>query len=210
MAMTQGISATQAFFPRQPIVRTGNVFADAPIQRTGFDPIDRPYFQPTGQMGYGLDLNRDGKFNPQKDGYLAFDLNRDGRYTDHEVQQSRNILKAFSGDFDQNADGRLDWNEMFQGYQNYWQARHMDVDQDGVLSKWELQRAGAGVVQRDSITGLGRGPVTDVWRNLGLDNLPGKQSLEYVNPWNRTFGTSGPGYFSGPYLPAQPPIARFA
>lgn len=181
---------------RPNLNQTGRTFADARINNFDFRPYGGYNWQPP--MGYGLDLNNDGKFDPNKDGFLSFDLNRDGRHTDQEIQQSRNLLKAFSGDFDVNADGRVDYGEYFQGYQNFFQARSMDIDRDGVLSKWELQKAGGAVLQRNnnthqpdvrSLNRRGFAPVQK-WNTFGLDNLPNGRRLEYLNPWRGTFETS--------------------
>lgn len=190
--------------------RHDQVFADAAIgaspyaylaapQGGDFPPDAHPaignYSAHNVPRGYGVDLNGDGKFNSNKDGFISFDLNRDGQHSDHEVSQSRNLLKAFSGDFDVNADGQVDFGEMFQGYSNFFQARSMDLDRDGVLSNWELQRAGGSVVQKDDrahILGgqdqFGRPPSR--WRSYSLDSLPNGRRLDYLNPWNRTAHTS--------------------
>lgn len=169
--------------------RIGRAFPDAPLYPNRPQPYN-PWGPINTPRGYGLDLNQDGRFNPHKDGFVSFDLNRDGQHSDYEVQQSRNLLKAFSGDFDANGDGQVDFGEMFQGYSNFFQSRQMDLDRDGVLSKWELQKAGASVVQRDSISGFGGGESRPFWRSMGLDNLPGGRSLDFINPWNGSFGTS--------------------
>jgi hypothetical protein len=198
--------------PRQS--QTGRVFADAPLndnrfyQWGGYQPYNPP-------RGYGLDLNNDGKFDAKNDGFLTFDLNRDGKHTDQEITQSRNLLKAFSGDFDVNADGRVDYGEMFQGYSNFFQARSMDLDRDGILSKWELQKAGGSVVQKNNdqyiLNASQTGPVADQahfggqtepliardfspWRSFSLDSLPNGQRLDYLNPWNRSFVSSRPDW----------------
>ncbi|MGE0495983.1 MAG: hypothetical protein AB7S38_42650 [Vulcanimicrobiota bacterium] len=164
------------------------------FEDAAFSPRDPHYHGPT--LGYGLDLDGNGKFNPKQDGYLAFDLNRDGQYSDQEVAQSRNLLKAFSGDFDVNSDGNVDFGEFFQGFQNYFQARSMDQDRDGILSQWELQRAGGAVVQPGKINvhdlppNAGLPANLNIWQSYRLDSLPNGQRLDFLNPWNHTFQTS--------------------
>lgn len=210
---------TQAFNPnvantaalwRPPVTtQTNRVFADQPINNG---------FQGWGwsvPRGYGLDLNGDGKFDPNKDGFLSFDLNRDGVHSDQEIAQSRNLLKAFSGDFDSNGDGRVDFGEYWQGYGNYFQARQMDLDRDGVLSNWELQKAGGAVVQKGShfdipyanqvsddprVAQIARPFPGTGWKAISLDNLPNGTRLDYLNPWNGTFTTSS-NLWSWPALP---------
>lgn len=159
--------------------QTRNTFSDQWLH------TDRAYYyQPP--RGFGMDLNGDGKFDSKNDGFLTFDFNRDGKNTDQEIQQSRNLLKAFSGDFDSNADGRTDINEFFQGYSNYFQARSMDLDRDGVLSNWELQRAGGNVVTRDK----SRRPGSTGWKSHNLNHLPGGRRLDQLNPWNGSYTSS--------------------
>lgn len=203
----------------QPRIQTRNqAFADANLGDPfiGFNIFTGEHNPP---RGFGLDLNNDGKFDPKKDGFLSFDLNGDGQHTDQEITQSRNLLKAFSGDFDVNADGRVDYGEYFQGYQNYFQSRAMDIDRDGVLSNWELKKAGGAVVKENK--SFLEGPILNSegyservghqkWSSYSLDNMPGGGRLDYLNPWNRTFLSSKPDFFSFPYdrIPHQEnPIA---
>lgn len=197
-------ATTQAFAPnvantaavwRPPVTgQTNRVFADQPLQ----DGLQGWGW--SVPRGYGLDLNGDGRFDPKKDGFLSFDLNRDGVHSDQEIAQSRNLLKAFSGDFDSNGDGRVDFGEYWQGYGNYFQARQMDLDRDGVLSNWELQKAGGAVVQKGSersfrsddprVANMVRPFPETGWKALSLDNLSNGRRLDYLNPWNGTFTTS--------------------
>ena len=58
-------------------------------------------------QGYGLDLNRSGRYEAGRDGVLAFDLNRDGRVSPQEVQRSNQMLNAAGGNLDLNNDGRV-------------------------------------------------------------------------------------------------------
>lgn len=192
--MTQtGITANQANFIARPApyfpTQTRQTFEDQLLHpnriyaHNGFAPHG---FQ--APRGFGMDLNGDGKFDSKNDGFLSFDLNRDGQHSEQEIQQSRNLLKAFTGDFDANADGRVDYNEFFQGFSNFFQARSMDLDRDGVLSKWELQRAGGAVVQENQASKYMLG--AEPWKAHSLDNLPGNRRLEQFNPWNGSYTSS--------------------
>lgn len=180
------------------ISSTNRTFADANFgsQFTPYAGHENFYNPP---KGFGLDLNNDGRFNPKNDGFLSFDLNRDGKHTDEEIKQSRNLLKAFSGDFDVNSDGRVDYGEYFQGYQNYFQSRAMDLDRDGVLSNWELKRAGGSVVRhRKHNRNVGNSslgaPQREGWQSYSLDHLPNGSRLDFLNPWNRSFTSSRPNF----------------
>lgn len=166
----------------------------------------RPGWWGPGPKGYGLDLNGDGKYNPRQDGMLSFDFNGDGHHSDQEIHHSNTLLKAFSGNFDQNGDGFTDWNEQMQGFNNFFQARSMDLDRDGVLSNWELQRAGGAVVRPGEQGGYGRrGTKQQVF---DLNFLPNGQRLNYLDPWRGRFSTT-PNYilFSRPQ-PEPFPLAR--
>lgn len=223
--MISQTNTTQAFNPniantaamwRPPVTnRTDRVFANQPLNTHSWG-----WSTP---RGYGLDLNGDGEFDPKRDGFMSFDLNRDGVHSDEEIAQSRNLLKAFSGDFDSNGDGRVDFGEYWQGYGNYFQARQMDLDRDGVLSNWELQKAGGAIVQKggqpDGVFYNQNGSPQDAhmlrpfpgnggWKTLSLDSLPDGRRLDYLNPWYGTFTTS-PNYLSFPYdrINAGPMIA---
>ena len=200
-----GIANQAAIAPqywRPNTTQINRTFADARIDNSsflGFEGFGRPYnWNPP--KGYGMDLNGDGKFDPKQDGYLSFDLNRDGKHTDQEIQQSRNLLKAFSGDFDVNNDGRVDYGEYFQGYSNFFQARSMDIDRDGVLSKWELQKAGGSVVKKADYSNVKVAAGTELpkWNSYSLDFLPNNRRLEYLNPWRGTFTTSQNNFFRFP------------
>lgn len=202
--MQTGISANQQafigrpappmYFPHPVPNENRKTFSDQLLHSDRIYGFGGPHFQPP--RGFGLDLNGDGKFDSKNDGFLSFDFNRDGQHTDQEIQHSRNLLKAFSGDFDTNGDGRMDFNEYWQGFSNYFQARSMDLDRDGVLSKWELQRAGGSVVTRDDRQFIREGGTG--WRSHSLDNLPGGRRFGQLNPWNGTYTSSFNPFISFP------------
>lgn len=187
--MTQtGITANQSANMGRPIIgpkpKTHSTFSNQLLHPERIYSFNHFGYQ--APRGFGLDLNGDGKFDSNKDGFLTFDFNRDGKHTDHEIQHSRNILKAFTGDFDSNADGRVDYNEYWQGFSNWFQARSLDLDGNGILASWELQRAGAGVATRND----NRRPGEPGWKSHRLDSLPGMRSFGDLNPWNGTFTTT--------------------
>ncbi|MEW6283159.1 MAG: hypothetical protein AB1758_31400, partial [Candidatus Eremiobacterota bacterium] len=65
--------------------------------------------------GYGLDLNNNGRYDRGQDGVLAFDLNRDGKLSGKEIEESRDRLKAFGGNYDFNNDGKVNFCERARG-----------------------------------------------------------------------------------------------
>lgn len=119
-----------------------------------------------GGRGFGVDLNGDGKIDSKNDGFLAFP-NKEGKY---DVKQANNLLKAFSGDNDFNNDGKVSANEKARGEKLKARGQGMDLDKDGVLGAWELQKAGAAVVT------VGKGE--DGQTEFGLTGLPGSQPNE--------------------------------
>ena len=130
-----------------------------------------------GPKGFGVDLDGDGQFNSGKDGYLQ--LNLGGRSDRENISRTNDMLKAFGGNFDLDGDGVINRSESQQARQYRQQAEQMDFNRDGVLSRFELQSAGAKVVRH------GLGP-TDAPFTEQV-NLPG-------------FGQSQPPY--------QPPFTQ--
>ena len=96
-----------------------------------------------GPRGFGVDLDGDRKINSKNDGFLAFP-NKDGKY---DTKAANNLLKAFAGDNDFNNDGKVSKAEKERGAKLKARGQGMDLDKDGVLGAWELQKAGAAVVR---------------------------------------------------------------
>lgn len=96
-----------------------------------------------GPRGFGVDLDGDGKVDAKNDGFLAFPTS-DGKY---DTTKANNILKAFAGDHDFDNDGKVSDDEKARGAKLAGQGEGLDLDKDGVLSGWELQKAGAAVVK---------------------------------------------------------------
>lgn len=131
--------------------------------------------------GFGLDLNNNGRYDAGKDGVLAFDLNKDGKITNDEIEQSRDRLKAFGGDYDFNADGKVSFCEKLKGRALGKQMQGMDHDGDGRLSGAELAQGGGRVlIDRDQ-----NGKFSP-WESYSPHSFPtpgfGRGSLNYVDP----------------------------
>ncbi|MCE7869953.1 hypothetical protein DYH09_06200 [bacterium CPR1] len=98
------------------------------------------------KQGYALDFNNNGTFD-RNDGVLAFDLNKDGKMTAREIEQSRTMLKVFSGDSDLNGDGKVGGLEgMVAQKMREKFAEKYDRDGNGQLGQNELAQAGARVL----------------------------------------------------------------
>ncbi|MBM3462142.1 MAG: hypothetical protein FJX76_08590 [Armatimonadetes bacterium] len=96
--------------------------------------------------GYGVDLNNNGRYDRGQDGVIAFDQNRDGRISNQEIKESNERLKAFGGNYDLNGDGHTTICERSKGQRYQREMQQNDLDRDGRLSSWELDRAGGRVV----------------------------------------------------------------
>jgi hypothetical protein len=147
--------------------------------------------------GLGIDLSGDGKFDPQRDGYLSLDMNNDGKYDREDIDSTLQMLKAFSGSGDLDGRGGFDQLEQvkLQAYRE--KGKRMDLNQDGVLSSWELNRAGGRVVKDRSAESKpsesSRGPALEAYA------LPGSDRPDY-NPrpqyYQRPFGFQPYGFGS--------------
>lgn len=97
--------------------------------------------------GLGIDLDGNGKFEAGKDGHLALDLDGNGIYDQNDVRDTKRMLELFSGksnDSKGTATGFGGFNQAAQAKDLMLQARgkQIDLNQDGVLSSWELARMG--------------------------------------------------------------------
>lgn len=152
--------------------------------------------QPT--QGYGLDLNNNGRYDRGQDGVLAFDLNRDGRVTPDEIEQSRQRLNSFGGNYDQNGDGHVSFCERLSGRRQQREMQGLDLDGDGRLSAYELARGGGRVLVDGNRDGR-----FQPWEQHSPFNFPtpgfGRGSINQVDPfWG---GTSVHNHGWGPYRP---------
>ena len=153
--------------------------------------------QPT--EGYGLDLNNNGRYDRGQDGVLAFDLNRDGRVTPAEIEQSRERLNSFGGNFDHDGDGRVSFCERMRGQGQQRQMQQLDLDGDGRLSAYELARGGGRVLVDGNRDGK-----FQPWEQHSPFNFPtpgfGRGSINQVDPfWGGTSVHNTGGW--GPYRP---------
>lgn len=110
-------------------------------------------FAPGGPQwiqGLGVDLNGDGRFEHGKDGQLALDIDGDGKYTRSDIQDTLDMLRLFSG-AGADVQGPGGFNQPHQAKLLLLQARgkQADLNQDGVLSHWELARMGGKVLVND-------------------------------------------------------------
>lgn len=145
----------------------------------------------TPTQGYGLDLNRNGRFDRGRDGVLVFDTNRDGRYDDRDVKNTSNMMRAVTGDVDFNNDGYRSASERVQGAMLRSQYARLDRNRDGVLDTREIAGAG-GKVWVDHSRG---GSITrnELYSPFRIPNAAGwgpSQRLDAVNPFARASHTS--------------------
>lgn len=191
---------------------------------TGFPSFPPPYFPPWGsypsfnqnlpdatvgqnnflwfqrpEKGYGIDLNGDGQYQAGQDGVLAFDTNKDGKLSKAEIEKSREMLKAFGGNYDFNNDGKVGFWERIKGNSYSNQMKKKDLDGDGRLSSWELNQAGAKV----GIDYNGDGKM-DQNETFGVNNFPtswfGRGGIGYVDPrFNYTQVNNYQSWYPQPY-----------
>lgn len=157
MKVNQHPIILKSYFGRE--VSTG---ADITVPLSADKKTEFEHFQ-LGPRGFGVDLNGDGKVDAQNDGFLAFPT-AEGKY---DVSRANELLKAFAGDLDLDADGTVSDAEKARAAELKTQGGALDLDRDGVLSSWELQKAGAAVVR----VGQGKDGETE----LELRGLPGTQ-----------------------------------
>ena len=133
--------------------------------------------------GFALDLNGSGRYERGRDGVLAFDINRDGRTTPQEIEQSRNMLNSFGGNYDKNGDGRVTPCERAQGRATQDRvSQQYDLNHNGVLENFELARGGAHVLVDSNRDGK-----TQNWEQHSVYNFPvpgqGRGRLDFVDPY---------------------------
>ena len=108
---------------------------------------------PAWAKGLGVDLNKDGKFTAGKDGQLALDLDGNGIYDQRDVRDTLKMLEMFSGKESKTSGiaGFGGFNQAEQAKLQLLKARgkQADLNQDGILSGWELNKMGAKVLVQD-------------------------------------------------------------
>jgi hypothetical protein len=148
--------------------------------------------------GYVLDFNRNGRYNKGQDGVLAFDMNRDGRIDRRDVNNSKRLMDAATGNFDFNRDGRVSRFERIKGRIYSRRFARMDRNRDGVLNAHEINRGG-GKVWIDSSRGggVGRNELHSVFNLPNSRGYGPSQRLDFVDPFSRSSHTSNNFYDGG-------------
>lgn len=171
-----------------------------------------------GTSGYGLNLNQRAGHQRGQDGILVFDMNKDGKYDKRDVQNSNDMMKAATGNYDFNKDGKTDFFEKLRGRRLGAQYRKM-AGRDGVLQTHEMHRAGGKVwIDKSRGGGVGRNELHSVYRVPSRDAYGSRttQRLDFVDPFAGVSGTTsnrsyfrpspwGGGYGGGHINRFQPP-----
>ena len=154
--------------------------------------------RPDANKGYGIDLNRNGRFDKGQDGVLMFDMNRDGKYDKTDVSKTNDLMKAATGNFDFNGDGRIDRMERIQGRRYQQQFARMDRNRDGRLDTHEMNSAGGRVwIDHSKGGGIGKNEVHSVY-NIPSPFIGGSsRTLSYVDPFSGVSQT----HSNGPWWP---------
>lgn len=141
-----GVWTSRPFPQPQPYGQPGRNFQDVHtggFQRGGWR---NRFLEPT--RGFGIDLNGNGRFDRGRDGVLVFDFNRDGKIDQKEISGTNNMMKAASGDYDFDGDGKVSKKERFMGAIYRRKFAKMDRNRDGKLSAGEIS-AGGGRIWKD-------------------------------------------------------------
>jgi hypothetical protein len=156
-----------------------------------------------GTTGYGLNLNQQPGHQRGQDGVLVFDTNRDGKYNKNDVQRSNDIMKAATGNYDFNNDGKVDFLERLRGGGLRSQYKKMDLNHDGRLDTNEMSQAGGRVwIDHSRGGGISNNELYSVYNVPGQNRWgrQGSQRLDFVDPFAQTSHTSPnyPYYGGGP------------
>jgi EF hand domain-containing protein len=185
---------TPCFYPRngagyQGNIADGNLDGRVRYRRT---PFGGCYNRGNGnRAGYVLDFNRNGRYDKGRDGVLAFDMNRDGRIDRNDINNTNSMMKAATGNYDLNGDGRISWVERARGRSLQGQYARLDRNRDGRLSTHEIA-AGGGKVWIDSSRGGGvsRNELHSPYRLPNSRGFGPSQRLDYVDPFSQHSHTS--------------------
>jgi hypothetical protein len=169
------------------------------VRTGGYNPTWRRgcrRFEPT--RGYGIDLNKNGRFDRGKDGVLVFDMNRDGKYDKKDVSNTNKMMKAATGNFDFDGNGRVSPSERMMGQVLRRKFARLDRNRDGRLSAHEMNQAGGKVwIDRSKGGGVGKNELHSVYQ-IPSEFIGGTtKTLDFVDPYCRTSGTSN----NRPYWP---------
>lgn len=153
--------------------------------------------------GYGLDFNKNGRYDRGQDGVLVFDTNRDGKYDKKDVQRTNNMMQAATGNFDFNNDGRTSLGERLQGAAARKRFQQLDTNRDGRLSSEEISQGGGRVWMDQNRNGtISNGETHSVFNVPSNGRFGRSERLDFVDPFGQTSHTStNGGYqpFPGPY-----------
>lgn len=196
--------------PSFPVWAPGQFHQTSPDVRVGggnhFWRRQGGQFLNFGTGGYGIDLNQRPGHQRGQDGVLVFDMNRNGKFDQKDVQNTNDMMKAATGNYDFNGDGRVSLFERLRGKALQKQFQKLDVDGDGRLSSHEIQRGGGGVwVDHNRNGRIANNEVHSPFNVPGQDawGRRGPQTLNFVDPFSQTAHTSpnrpwyGGGYPGG-------------
>jgi EF hand len=160
-------------------------------------PFGRYHRANNNQGGYVIDMNRNGRYNKGQDGVLAFDMNRDGRIDRKDINNTRFMMQAATGNYDFDQDGRTSFFERIRGNALRGQYNRLDSNRDGRLSAHEIN-SGGGKVWIDSSRGggVGRNELHSVYNLPNSRGYGPSQRLDFVDPFSKTSHTSN-NYWGG-------------
>lgn len=199
-------------FPSNGPGYQGNFIDNNLDGRTRWRGLFRRRLSPGNRGGYVIDTNRNGRYDKGRDGVLGFDMNRDGRIDRKDIDNTADMMRAATGNYDFDQDGRTSLFERLRGGALRNRYNSMDRNRDGKLSSWEINGAG-GKVWIDSSRGggVGRNELHSVYNLPNSRGWGPSQRLDSVNPFTRTSHTSnnfwgggwGCGCRNGGYVPGR-------
>lgn len=149
--------------------------------------------------GFGLDFNGNGRYDRGQDGVLTFDLNRDGKYDAKDARATNDMMKAATGNFDFNDDGKVSFAERIKGQALRQRFQQLDGNRDGRLDTNEMAQGGGRVwMDRDRDGRVDGGETHSVF-NVPSGRFGSPERLDFVDPFRQTSHTSGNGFQHGPF-----------
>lgn len=149
--------------------------------------------------GFGLDFNRNGRYDRGRDGVLVFDTNRDGRYDQKDVQRTNDIMKAAGGNMDFNNDGKVSFGERIKGAVLKAKFRQMDMNRDGRLDSNEIAQGGGRVWMDQNRNGqVNLGETSSPFNVPSNGRFGPTERLDYASPFSSHTSSNGMGGY-GPF-----------